>query len=564
MKKYQSSFKRKLLISYLIFTLLPVIFIGFFAYNKFSAEIIKHTEVNIKNTLQQIKENIMYRSEIIERMSYQIFSDLKLQQLMMGEYDAESSYWAIKNDIEPILQSQLNISSGPVSLKLYMHNRTIPEIYYNRDEYPLQAKTFELYNIERILNNDWYNNSKISNTEIKWQQVDNDKKNNNISLLRNIIDFRDQKKIGFLRIIVSLDNIFLSIKNRSLIDGSMIYLSKGSDIVYGDKHFINDYEKNENYLKIEENIYDGTMQLTALIPLKELGSAAREVRLLTIQVSIISFLILSILGIMVSTFFSRNINQIVESIDSFREGDFSERIDYSGNNKEFIKIASAFNGMAETIEELIDEVFISDIDKKEAELRLIHAQINPHFLYNTLSSISRLGRFGQVDQMHQMILELSKFYRLSLNRGESLISIRNELEHLKSYINIQKIKYGERLQLSYDIQVDIINFSTVKFILQPLVENSLEHAWFKGNLFIRIIGYKENDRIIFKVIDNGIGMNIDIINEVLNRNDVKRGYGLYNVDERIKLHFGKEYGIDIFSIPNAGTTVSIVIPTFKK
>ncbi|MFW6030515.1 MAG: sensor histidine kinase, partial [Halanaerobiales bacterium] len=249
--------------------------------------------------------------------------------------------------------------------------------------------------------------------------------------------------------------------------------------------------------------------------------------------------------------------------DSFSEGNFHQRIKYQSNDEEFEQITQAFNEMAETIEQLVDEVFISDLDKKDAELQLIQSQVNPHFLYNTLSSISRLGKLGEIEKMHKMIMELAKFYRLSLNQGEIFISIYNEIEQVKSYNNILKIKYGKKFDVTFDINPEILNYRTVKFILQPFVENSLEHAWFKGHLYVRIIAYQEEDHVVLKVIDNGIGMKDDIIKQVLNENEVKRGYGVHNVNERIKLHYGNSYGVEIFSIINGGTTVKITMPVLK-
>ena len=239
-----------------------------------------------------------------------------------------------------------------------------------------------------------------------------------------------------------------------------------------------------------------------------------------------------------------------------------KRIKYSGKD-EFEQIALAFNEMATNTEELIKKVYISEVKKKETELQLLQSQINPHFLYNTLSSINRLAQLGYMDKLKETIMELSKFYRLSLNKGKMIISVKDEIEQVKSYVNIQKIKNGKRMEVAYSIEEEIMEFDTVKFILQPFVENILEHALYGEKIFIKIMAYKDENAIIFKVIDNGIGMSKDVIDQILSSSGNRIGYGISNVNDRIKLQFGNQYGVDIFSRRGIGTTVSIKIPVIK-
>ena len=130
-------------------------------------------------------------------------------------------------------------------------------------------------------------------------------------------------------------------------------------------------------------------------------------------------------SIVVSRYFSRRVSKIVSVLDSFQEGEFHKRVSFKGND-EFTHISSALNDMGSNIGKLINEVYLADLQKKEAELESLHAQINPHFLYNTLSSISRLARFGMLDKLQRMVMDLAKFYRLSLNDGRNIISVKNE------------------------------------------------------------------------------------------------------------------------------------------
>jgi two-component system sensor histidine kinase YesM len=221
--------------------------------------------------------------------------------------------------------------------------------------------------------------------------------------------------------------------------------------------------------------------------------------------------------------------------------------------------------MGQNTDQLIREVYITNIQKREAELTALQAQINPHFLYNTLSSISRLAQFGENDKLQEMVMALAKFYRLTLNEGRLAISIDNELQQAKAYIDIQKIKYKDRLDVSYRIDTDILHYDTIKLILQPFIENVIEHSWFGDNrIHLKLWAYRQDEDIIFKIIDDGIGMHPKTIQDIFNKNGIQVGYGIRNVDERIKLQFGDSYGVTIASRQGIGTSVRIVIPAWVK
>jgi sensor histidine kinase YesM len=300
-------------------------------------------------------------------------------------------------------------------------------------------------------------------------------------------------------------------------------------------------------------------QLEASIPESLFDESARRVRSLTVTVCLVSIAAMMLLGTVVSGYFTRRIRRIVSSLNAFRDGDLSRRISFRGND-EFAQIAAAFNKMGTNIEELIQQNYMADLQKKEAELESLQAQINPHFLYNTLSSISRLAQFGDMDKLQLLVQELAKFYRLSLNRGEIVTTVAKEVDHAKAYVAIQCIKHGSRLQVYYDIDPEVLPCPTVKLILQPMIENALEHAWFGSSLGIRLVVLKRGGEVVFKVIDNGIGMSPDTIPRILDPEGPRIGYGIRNVDSRVRLHYGEAYGVRIASGPGIGTCVEIIIP----
>jgi sensor histidine kinase YesM len=225
-----------------------------------------------------------------------------------------------------------------------------------------------------------------------------------------------------------------------------------------------------------------------------------------------------------------------------------------------VHIADSFNQMATSIQELIENVYVQGIQKKQAELDVLQAQISPHFLYNTLSTIGSLANLGEVQKVTKMIRELSKFYRLTLNGGQVYISIGKELEQVESYLEIQKVKYADAFKIYFDIEPEIKHIPIIKLILQPFVENIFKHAWFGETIAIRITGKRLGDRIELKIIDNGIGMRPETLKKMLSNTIHSDRYGLKNVEERIKLRYGTDFGIRIGSYYGAGTTVQIILP----
>ncbi len=314
-----------------------------------------------------------------------------------------------------------------------------------------------------------------------------------------------------------------------------------------------------NRLLLSEPLDGLGWELQAYVPNSLFDESADKVRRMTLLVCLVSAIVLAGLGIGVSSYFSRRIQKIVGSLNDFRDGDFQKRISYTGND-ELGQIAAAFNRMGSNIEELIHRNYAVSLQKKEAELESLQAQINPHFLYNTLSSISRLAQFGDVQTLQLLVQELAKFYRLSLNRGEILTTVGKEIEHAKAYIAIQCIKYGDRMNVYYDIDPEVLEYTTVKLILQPMLENALEHAWFGSTIGIRLVVEKCDSDIVFKVIDTGVGMKAETIQQILDPDGPRIGYGIRNVDSRIKLHGGSRYGVVIGSRTGIGTCIQITIP----
>ena len=220
--------------------------------------------------------------------------------------------------------------------------------------------------------------------------------------------------------------------------------------------------------------------------------------------------------------------------------------------------------MIEKIKELMLQNNKEQELKRKNELKALQAQINPHFLYNTLDSIVWMAESKKSEEVVLMTSALAKLFRTSISKGEEVISINNEIEHIKNYLIIQKIRYKNKLDFEIDVDDEILHNKVLKIILQPLVENSIYHGIKNkdGIGIITIKGRRIQDKILLQVIDNGTGMTPAEIDKVFNKKGRQSGSGIgvYNVNQRIKLYYGDEYGLGYESEIDKGTIVSVWLP----
>ena len=549
---------------YLILVLLSDVIIGVYSYTTLTNSRSAYIKEDLTKVIQQTRDNVNTQISDVQRISNQLFDDYSIQSLLKSKEDSYSIYDLTRLYLMPVLKSNANLSLNPISINIYAQNDNITESYSPSDGPLANDRNYNIYKTTRIYSKPWYLNIIKENEDNVWRQVENDVKNNNISLLRKFISYDNFEQIGYIRMIVRMKDFFKSINSYKVAEYSKLYIveKKDNTIIYsGNGDLIGEklkYNAKENFV-IKEDLSVGNWSVIALVSQSELHAEAAKIRNVTILICFLTFIFVSIVGIFISRRFNRKVKNIVTSIRSFREGELTKRIKYLGED-EFGYISSAFNKMADNIEELIEEVYITEINKKEIELEALQSQINPHFLYNTLSSINSLANLGEINKVSEMVSSLVKFYRLTLNKGKAIMTVAEELEQVKAYIDIQEIKYGNRFKVSYDIDEKVLKCTTLKLILQPFVENALNHAWFEENIHISIIAEMTNESIIFKIIDNGIGMKQETISLIFNPEGESLGYGIRNVNDRIMLNYGKQYGVSIFSRIGIGTTIKIIIP----
>ena len=291
-----------------------------------------------------------------------------------------------------------------------------------------------------------------------------------------------------------------------------------------------------------------------------------------IRFSIIAFALILILFLFLSYYIPLSITspirRLTQVTDQVAKGDLTVRSDVTGGVEAQV-LSDSLNTMIDKINELLEQVKTEQIRLRKAEFELLQSQINPHFLYNTLDAIVWLAEAGEQKKVVSMVGSLSDFFRISLNQGQDILDVKEELQHVRSYLEIQQMRYQDILQYEICVPEELNHCQIPKITLQPLVENALYHGIKnkRGKGMIRIEGELDGEDCILLITDNGKGMTPERLEQVRKgiRNRKAREtdiYGLYNVNERIRLNFGENYGITITSTYGEGTCVTVRLPQY--
>lgn len=560
LKKYMP-FTYKMMIPYLLLVLLTDVSIGYISYSMLTDSRTEMAESNIRTGMEQARNNIRYQMDEIQRMSDNLFGSQPFQRALELKGTPFEIYLAMLDEIIPQITAPLQLFGNKIRFMLYTPNSDLNIVSGDNLDEPIYDSDYYILPFKDITGSEWYQSLKDSKRDNLWLQIDTDPKLDNISHVRRLVNFSDYKTvIGYVRITVSLEDLFGGFDTFPLEEGITLRLVEetGGEILF--QRGMADYEEGgRDFLILHEKIPGSSFVIESLVPYTYLTQDAGRLRRVIFAVCAVSFLVMTVIGYGVARISGRKMSRIVGLVRAFQEGNFQKRIRFSGND-EFVQIADSFNVMATNIQELINSVYVQGIQKKQAELEALQAQINPHFLYNTLSTISSLANLGEIGKVTEMVQGLSRFYRLTLNQGNVYIALEKELEQVATYLEIQRVKYADAFTVYMDVDEEVLQMQVIKLVLQPFVENIFKHAWFGETIAIRLTGRRAGGNIELKVIDNGIGMRPGDIQKMMQGKGQAGGYGVKNVNERIKLRYGDEYGVTIASFFGAGTTVQLLLP----
>jgi two-component system sensor histidine kinase YesM len=408
-----------------------------------------------------------------------------------------------------------------------------------------------------------------------------------ISVIQNIMSVSTYQKIGTLIINVDekkLQGYFFEIGKEYqseffIVDGNSNYIvrpTRYQDIV--DQYLLDKTKRNKKFSvikdkhskfiisEIESTLSDWAMISITPITTNILTNTIRNA--LYIPVVVINFIFIFICAIYLTKLIFNPLHRMEGYMHLVEKGEFVKIPLATDSNDEIMKLKRGFNQMVTAIEKLIEEIKVEQRIIRKNELDLIQAQVNPHFLYNTLDAVSALNLIGDNERAYEVVQQLGNFYRNSLGSGRDMITIEEELDCIESYIAILNIRYDNKIKLVMDVEQAVMKLRILKLILQPIIENAVYHGirYKHGQGTICIQGYRDDDEVIFIVTDDGMGMSEDKIEEVLDyrTDNAKKGFGVYSAMQRIALFYSIEKPITIISEPEWGTEITIRVKVMEE
>lgn len=323
--------------------------------------------------------------------------------------------------------------------------------------------------------------------------------------------------------------------------------------------------KNDDYYLITGPFLSNGWRLVQVIPASSIEKQAFPAKQYTYIITICGILFSFILCILLSFFITKPLKQLLLATQELQQGHLNAKANIHSKD-EFRLLANSFNQMTDHIEDLVQKNARIKRSETMAELLYMQSQINPHFLYNTLDSIRWSARLQGDFIVSQQVEMLSDLFRYYLSRNSKFVTFQEELQHIKNYLEIQKLRYKDKLSYSISFDNNIVDLYTLRLILQPLVENAIVHGLERkmedGHL--SITGNLEKGMVIISVEDDGLGASEEIVLKQLNEGETSKAFALKNISDRLRLHFGEEYGILFHSVLGAGTKVTLRLPVLTE
>lgn len=397
----------------------------------------------------------------------------------------------------------------------------------------------------------------------------------------NVKKTNGEMKIYSVMSQVDIDKLRKVLESAKSVEGALMYLvdEKGTVLVHPNNRVSIELPKLQEYkamslVKLKDGAFYYTQRvmengwkIIGLIPKSEVKKQSSIVTTIYIAATVIMIAIVFTISFVFSKYYSGKISAIKKRVNDITEGNLSvinEEVD-STTKDEMDELYNNFEFMVSEVKRLMKEQYRLGKDVTRAEMRALQAQINPHFLYNTLDLINWGALDYGAESVAKIARDLGQFYRLSLNHGSAVISIAEELLHVECFIRIENVHYEGAIHLDTEIAEDIKNFACLNILLQPFVENAIVHGIAEHpdikEVNIKITAKRLEDDIEFHIIDDGVGVDKDEITRLLNEPPVGgfRGFGINNVNFRLKLCYGEDYGIHYDNIKPHGTDVTIRI-----
>lgn len=575
MKIRRNSITMKLFLIIFVLILLISGLIGIWVINDTNKIIQKEMYEMRSQVLKEVGNNISILLSNVETIGDNIVVDNRLTDILStpeSEFKSDKDIIKEKNSyVEGLLVDQV-WKYGKFNMK--------PELYIigeNGLTYSTYSKT--KYDTKNIKNEKWYDEIVKANGETVL--INTYKDENGIGPYKNIFkmgrlikDLITNETLGVL--IMDISETMLYDRYSDMLDyGTSIYIVDSHEKIISSKdkrligtnyqHVIkqnsDNYSVTKNNMEIISNIDEYGWSIIQEVPLNIMKQVSNQIVNSTVFIIVLVSIIALIISYALSVWITKPIIEIKNKMDKVMYGDLKAKVDVDRSD-EIGELQKSFNSMVMWLDSSIENIKKYEKQKRVAELSFLQAQINPHFLYNTLSGIRFLISMNKTEQAEEMLYRFTKLLRSILPKSSEMIRLEDEIENIKNYVELQKMRYPDCFEITYEIDDEINDFNVPSFILQPIVENAILYSMEKENNKGRIslAGYKTQEGIRIIINDNGIGMSKDKVESVLKKEASVNRVGVINVHERIVLNYGINYGLEIDSIEGRGTKVTFILP----
>ncbi|RAR43076.1 sensor histidine kinase [Paenibacillus sp. MDMC362] len=534
-------FRNKLLLSHLIIALIPILLLGLLSFIQSYRIQMKELRSEAEASLEQVANIMDYKINRYNTLSEFMVLNRELSQIFIKDYEENyfNMYLDFRDILEPLISNIRLMDDDIEAITFY----TSGELLGIRDN---------ILPIGELKSKSWYDGFRGR----RWI-VDGEK----LYLVQELIS--NPKESNFMVISIQHDSIFADMDKLS--EHVAVHIEDAEQrVIFKDRKESDasaDLESGETGgLNLSRSLANNGWTIHYNLLNTNAYANALGIFQITLFVMILSLIITFLLIYVISNNFTRRIIHIKNKVDKVEQNNL-EVIIQSSSRDEFGELTNGIGKMLKRINSLISQVYQAEIAKRESEYNKLINQINPHFLYNTLSFIRwRAEKKADIETSY-MVSALARFYRTTLNQGRHMATIKDEVQHIKAYLDLQLIMNDGRFDVDYHIDEEVLDTEIIHFILQPIVENAIKHGFVEAEgadyqIHIGVSRVEGGMKLI--VSDNGVGMSPAQAARLLAGES--GGCGVRNVNDRIKLYYGLDYGLDIHSEPGSGTAVSMVIP----
>ena len=562
-KKFRDmKYRHKLTILLVTSSLVPMTMLALYSHNSMS-RLVRHNEVeDTSSILEQTRESIDSQIEVytglINYLTYSPDIEEMINEKNMDNYVAYAKYTQI---VDPLLTVPKSYHDAINQIQIFADSIKV------RHEYTLVPMD--------EIGQEWWSSQLNDEVQVQWL-VNTEKPE--IAAVRNIYDGRNRTAV--LCITLDYNKIFKPLKNIISEESGTMVLDQSQNIVYRDENIqdndladLGESDKILEQISKEYVAVNSTSQNTGwkFYLYKTKKSVEKSVyQMLFAEIPLIAgcVLIIFILGMAFSRLFTRKIEMLTENMDQVNHGSREVTVTSDAEDEVGVLIRS-FRRMMGEIDRLISEVYENKIALKEFELKALTAQINPHFLYNTLDMINWLSQSGQSEKVTEAVQALTRFYRLTLGSKDLISTVQDEVTHVSLYMQLQNMRYNNCAEFIADVPPELDHFSIPRLTFQPIVENALLHGIMmkeekKGTILLT--GWREENDIVFVISDDGAGIPPEKLDSLLDERtqaavgSSSRHVGVSNTNLRLKSLYGSGYGLSFISVPGQGTEVTVRIP----